>query len=196
VEYLTSDAPFQNELPAAMTANSSTDGAKSAWHRAAAFAAEAHAGQTRPKGSTPFIAHPARVALLVAMAFGCDDVETVAAAFLHDVLEKTPASLEDLHAQFGDRVASMVKDMSKDPSANNDDGYYALLQECDWQTRLVKLADALDHLEETQGTSADKIQKGARALHLAHGEEAPIVRARELLTIAVIACTARHEAAS
>ncbi|MTJ93609.1 MAG: HD domain-containing protein, partial [Desulfovibrio sp.] len=73
--------------------------------RAAAFAAEAHAavGQVRKYTGEPYVEHPRAVARLVADAGGDDAM--VAAAWLHDVVEDTRVSLDEIRGQFGDAVA-------------------------------------------------------------------------------------------
>src|SRR6185436_16064940 len=71
------------------------------WQQAVAFAARQHRAQMRGDGRTPYLAHPVRVALTIAMLFKCDDPDVIAAALLHDVLEKTGATYDELAAQFG-----------------------------------------------------------------------------------------------
>ena len=80
--------------------------------RAYAFAEAAHRGQRR-KDDRAFIAHPVRVARLLA-ARGYDE-EVVAAALLHDVVEDTPVTLDDVHEQFGARVAELVACVTENP---------------------------------------------------------------------------------
>jgi (p)ppGpp synthase/HD superfamily hydrolase len=71
------------------------------------LAARAHTGQVRKGTGTPYIAHPYAVGMSLARA-GCDD-EVVAAGILHDTVEDTYVTLEELRAQFGERVASIVE---------------------------------------------------------------------------------------
>lgn len=70
------------------------------------FAASAHEGMTRKGGDTPFILHPMEVAAIAATI--STDPEILAAALLHDVVEDTPHTLEELEALFGPRVAALV----------------------------------------------------------------------------------------
>lgn len=84
--------------------------------RAKALAYERHQGQTR-KGlaAEPYITHVAGVAELV-IQFGGDE-ETIAAAWLHDVVEDCPpTSLKDIETMFGARVASIVAETTDDKS--------------------------------------------------------------------------------
>jgi len=83
---------------------------------ALATATAAHAGQIRNgAGGMPYIEHPVAVAELLT-EHGCDDEEVLAAALLHDVVEKSEATVDDLDEQFGARVAALVAALSDDES--------------------------------------------------------------------------------
>src|SRR5688500_19144302 len=84
------------------------------WQRAASFAARFHQGQLRKDGTTPYIAHPFRVAMTVRDVFGVDDPIALAAALLHDVIEDTTADYDDLEREFGAEVARVVAALTKD----------------------------------------------------------------------------------
>ena len=71
--------------------------------RAFVFAAEKHKGQVRKGSNIPYIGHPIEVAMLVAKMGG--DPEMIAAAALHDTLEDTDTTYEELVLEFGYRVA-------------------------------------------------------------------------------------------
>ena len=73
-------------------------------------ARDAHAPQTRSSGE-PYITHPVAVSSILADMHM--DHETLMAALLHDVIEDTPVSKEDLASQFGDTVAELVQGVSK-----------------------------------------------------------------------------------
>jgi guanosine-3',5'-bis(diphosphate) 3'-pyrophosphohydrolase len=78
--------------------------------KAYAWAAEAHAGQTRKSGE-PYVTHPVAVATVVA-ELGLDDA-TIVAALLHDTVEDTKLSLADIEAEFGADVAGIVDGVTK-----------------------------------------------------------------------------------
>jgi len=83
--------------------------------RALARAEEAHAGQTRNgSGGLPFIEHPRMVAATLATR-GYGDT-TLAAALLHDVVEDSDTTVEELRAEFGDEIADLVAALSDDES--------------------------------------------------------------------------------
>ena len=86
---------------------------------AMSMAARHHAGQTR-KGPSPsaYTHHLAEVAALVS-AFG-GDTEMIAAAWLHDIVEDTDVSIEDLRHRYGDPIASMVEEVTDDPGLSKD----------------------------------------------------------------------------
>ena len=80
---------------------------------ALATATEAHAGQIRNgAGGIPYIEHPVAVAELLAEDGGSE--ETLAAALLHDVIEDSDLTLDDLRARFGEPVAGLVGALSDD----------------------------------------------------------------------------------
>jgi (p)ppGpp synthase/HD superfamily hydrolase len=81
---------------------------------ALAKASAAHAGQVRNgSGGMPYIEHPLAVADLLA-AHGFEDDRLLAAALLHDVVEDSETTVEELHASFGAEVAGLVDALSDD----------------------------------------------------------------------------------
>ena len=84
-----------------------TDGEKvGLLERAVAFAAKAHSGTFRKATRIPYIVHPMEAAAIVATL--TDDEEVLAAAVLHDVIEDTGHSAEEIAGKFGERVARLV----------------------------------------------------------------------------------------
>jgi (p)ppGpp synthase/HD superfamily hydrolase len=76
------------------------------------WAAQLHATQQRDVDQAPYITHPLEVAALL-VSRGCAD-EVIAAALLHDVVEKSEADIEDVRRRFGDRIAGTVAAVSED----------------------------------------------------------------------------------
>jgi (p)ppGpp synthase/HD superfamily hydrolase len=76
------------------------------------WAAEMHASQRRELDRAPFVLHPLEVAALLS-GRGFDDA-VVAAGVLHDVVENTPATIDDVRARFGDRTAAIVAAVTED----------------------------------------------------------------------------------
>ena len=80
--------------------------------RALEFAAQRHEGQRRDSDLAPFILHPLEVAVLLRNRGYPDDV--VAAGLLHDAIEDSEATADDLREHFGERVAGLVSALSDD----------------------------------------------------------------------------------
>jgi (p)ppGpp synthase/HD superfamily hydrolase len=119
--------------------------------RAAAYAAEAHVKQMRKSGDEPYINHPLRVAHMgVRAGLGA---EALAASLLHDVVEDTERTLEDIRTVFPERVAVLVHLLTQwwpddAPPAVKAEGkpkyYAALLREP--EAIDIKLMDRADNL--------------------------------------------------
>jgi (p)ppGpp synthase/HD superfamily hydrolase len=117
--------------------------------RARVFATAAHAavGQVRKYTFEPYIVHPAEVASIVRSVPHTD--EMVAAAWLHDTVEDTDVTIEDVRAEFGDKVAELVgwlTDVSRPEDGNRAvrkamDREHSAAAPAEAQT--VKLADLI-----------------------------------------------------
>ena len=81
--------------------------------RAAHLAARSHARQRRKGGDVPYINHPLEVAEMVAEAGGSED--EVVAALLHDVVEDSEVTLDEIATAFGPEVARLVEAVTDDP---------------------------------------------------------------------------------
>lgn len=118
--------------------------------RALVYAAEAHANQRR-KGAAqePYINHLIEVLDLVARATGGEDEELLTAALLHDIVEDTPISADDLAAAFGARVARIVTENSDDMTLPKDERRrqrIAAMAHKSPEARIVKTADVISNL--------------------------------------------------
>ena len=121
--------------------------------RAYLVAARAHAGQTR-KGAAaqPYINHPCEVADLVA-ATGAD-ADTVIAAILHDVVEDSDATLDDLREAFGPKVAQLVAVLTNPPEWDDLPRSEMKLRQADHiadaaaEAKLIKIADQASNLRD------------------------------------------------
>ncbi len=80
--------------------------------QAVKFATVAHDKTYRKGSGVPYIAHPIEVGMLLATI--TDDEDIVIAGLLHDVVEDTPYTLDDIRERFGERVANLVADESED----------------------------------------------------------------------------------
>ncbi len=87
----------------------------SALLKALQFAAEKHRSQKRKDNATPYINHPIEVTRLL-WDNGVRDAQVLEAALLHDTVEDTGTSPDELRAAFGDTVAALVLEVSDDKS--------------------------------------------------------------------------------
>lgn len=120
-----------------------------AWH----FAARAHASQKLPGGDLPYLVHLGAVAMEVLVAHQerpfPDPALAIECALLHDTLEDTDTAESELAARFGQRVASGVRALTKDPSLPKDGAMADSLRRIRLQPLevwAVKLADRITNL--------------------------------------------------
>ena len=88
--------------------------------KAIRYAADAHHGAFRKGNHLPYIIHPMECMMLVMRM--TDDVDVIAAAALHDVVEDTPRTLVELEKEFGSRIAGLVAMESEDKRVGEDKG--------------------------------------------------------------------------
>jgi GTP diphosphokinase / guanosine-3',5'-bis(diphosphate) 3'-diphosphatase len=81
------------------------------------FARRVHLGQYRKQTGEQFVEHPIAVAGLLSDA-GYDE-SLIAAAYLHDVVEKTDVSLDEIRERFGPSVAALIDCLSEDPEIDD-----------------------------------------------------------------------------
>lgn len=133
-------------------------------HEAYDFAAYAHKDQLRKSGE-PYISHPVAVARIVAeeLELGAGPVM---AAFLHDVVEDCPYSIDEIRERFGDDVAFLVGVVTKQKKAKYDqskqvDNFRQMLSSVQFDVRaiLVKLADRLHNMRTLSSMRPDKQMK-------------------------------------
>ena len=135
---------------------------------ALSFAAQAHDGQYRKDGRTPYAAHPARVLLILRDLFGVTDPEVLTAAALHDTIEDTTTDWDELAEQFGERVAHFVALLTKDmrlPEPQREAAYRAALAAAPLPVQLCKLADVYDNVldcEHLSPAAREKLVRKAR----------------------------------
>ena len=83
-------------------------------HNAVMFATKAHTGQTRKGNDIPYIYHPMEV-LQILTEMGCNE-DVKIAGVLHDTVEDTDITIDDIKSEFGDNVASLVGGHTEDKS--------------------------------------------------------------------------------
>lgn len=135
--------------------------------RAIQFAARKHHGQFRKEREPlPYITHLFSVALLVAEDGAEDDVVT--AALLHDVIEDTPTSREEVAEAFNERVALLVQSVSEPKGEawrERKESYLATLRNAPVEAVVISLADKIDNIEskiEAHEREGDRIHDSWR----------------------------------
>ncbi|HEY7543735.1 MAG TPA: HD domain-containing protein, partial [Blastocatellia bacterium] len=113
--------------------------------RAYHVALDAHRGQMRDEG-TPYIIHPLRVAISIVDELEMHSTKLVCSALLHDVIEDSPATREDIERDFGREVAEIVWLLTKFEDTSLEDYLAAIEQASHTGAPIVKLCDRLDNL--------------------------------------------------
>lgn len=133
-------------------------------HDAYEFAYEAHKEQRRKSGE-PYIIHPISVALIAAKELMLD-TNSVTASFLHDIVEDTPYTIEDIRERFGSDVAFLVDAVTKRKKSTyrfskQVDNYQQLLSSMQFDIRalMVKIADRLHNMRTLSSMRPDKQMK-------------------------------------
>lgn len=135
--------------------------------RAIDFSANAHKNQrSKDINETPYINHPIRVARLISES-GCNDEDILISALLHDVVEDTFVTIDEIEREFGYRVRSIVEQVTDDKSLPKVTRKMLQVEKAPTKcfgAKMVKLADKLDNLSQ-QDTSppeswSDEIKMG------------------------------------
>jgi GTP diphosphokinase / guanosine-3',5'-bis(diphosphate) 3'-diphosphatase len=129
-------------------------------------AVDAHKDQRRKSGEA-YIFHPIAVAKIVASEIGLD-ATSIAAALLHDVVEDTTYSLEDIRRLFGDTVARIVDGLTKISHLEHDkdvslqaENFRKMLLTLNDDVRviIIKIADRLHNMQTMDSMRTDKQEK-------------------------------------
>lgn len=133
--------------------------------KAFSLAMYAHSG-VRRKGGDPYIIHPLEVALIVIDQMNLDSVAVVC-ALLHDVVEDTDYTLQDMEAMFGKQVATIldgltkIEDVSGTIASTQTENFRKILLTLSTDPRviLIKLADRLHNMRTLDAMPVEKQQK-------------------------------------
>ncbi|MEO3876664.1 HD domain-containing protein [Nonomuraea sp. B12E4] len=116
------------------------------------FATHWHADQRRPAGE-PYVQHLLEAVSVLAEAVNTTDIDVLRAAVLHDVVEDTDCSLDEVRKHCGDRVAVLVEWVTKPAAAEGQSrenvraAYLARLRDAPADALMVKLADRLSNVQ-------------------------------------------------
>lgn len=118
--------------------------------RAIAFASEKHKAQKRKDISkTPYINHPIDLLEVLACEGNVTDIPTLCAAALHDTIEDTQTTAEELKSIFGDKITAIVLDLTDDkslPKLERKEKQIEHAPHCLPEAKVVKIADKICNL--------------------------------------------------
>lgn len=122
---------------------------------AGAFAAEKHRNQRRKDAeASPYINHPIALAHLLA-GEGIEDAHVLAAALLHDTIEDTATTAEELLEAFGETIAGLVLEVTDDKSLPKSERKRRQVEHAPHLStgaKLIKLADKICNLRDVRST--------------------------------------------
>jgi len=120
--------------------------------RAAKFAADKHKNQRRKdKETSPYINHPISVALIISEVGRVNDSEILAAALLHDTLEDTKTTPEELELNFGANILSLVREVTDNKDLPKETRKLKQIEhakELSSGAVLIKLADKIANVQD------------------------------------------------
>lgn len=120
--------------------------------KALAFAAHKHRDQRRKDpAASPYINHPIALADVLVNEGGVTDVEVLCAALLHDTVEDTDTTLQEIEGAFGARVARIVAEVTDDQALSKSERKRLQVERAaglSSEAKLVKLADKICNLRD------------------------------------------------
>lgn len=120
--------------------------------KAVAFAADKHRNQRRKDAeASPYINHPIALANVLANEGGVTDVVVLCSAVLHDTIEDTETTPEELTATFGPQITAIVLDVTDDKALEKHERKQRQIEHAphiSTQAKLVKLADKICNLRD------------------------------------------------
>ena len=123
---------------------------------AAHFAAIKHKSQRRKDvDKTPYINHPLALANVLAVECDIDDVEVICGALLHDTIEDTDTSEDELVQAFGETIAQIVVEVTDDkslPKLERKEAQVSHSPHISHRAKLVKLADKICNLRDVSSS--------------------------------------------
>ena len=163
-EELSKILPLYRDIQTKLRGRSTLDDRKMV-RKAYSLAMFAHSGVKR-KGGDPYIVHPLEVALIVLDQMNLDAVSVIC-AILHDVVEDTEYTLQDIEGMFGEQVARIIdgltkiEDVSDTVTSTQTENFRKILLTLSTDPRviLIKLADRLHNMRTLDAMPVEKQQK-------------------------------------
>ncbi|RZN23508.1 HD domain-containing protein [Bradyrhizobium sp. Leo121] len=142
---------------------------------AAEFAAHRHTGMARKgRGNEPYINHLAEVANLLATATDGADAELVAAGWLHDTVEDTDATREELAAKFSERVAALVVEVTDDMTLSKTQRRQKQIEDAPHKSpgaKMIKIADKISNTRARIGPNLSEDEREDLAAYVIWAEK-------------------------
>lgn len=127
-------------------------------HKAIIFAAQKHAGQVRKGTDVPYITHPVEV-MQILTAAGCSE-RVIVAGLLHDTLEDTETTAQEIRGLFGPDILDIVQSESEDKSRTWKERKQAAIDRLSSDSIEAKLVCCADKLANLRSMYADKQETG------------------------------------
>ncbi len=115
-----------------------------------------HGSQTRSHG-TPYWTHPAAVSVI--MQNECpvkQSEEVITSALLHDILEDTDTEVDEINDKFGEKIASIVKTLTKNKEISDTKNYFKGIKSSSIEAKIIKTCDRIHNLREIHLTNDEK----------------------------------------
>jgi len=116
---------------------------------------------TRKDATTTYFEHLSGVVTRL-KNLGITDEDVMCAAWLHDTIEDTKTTFDEIEQRFGDKVAVLVLSLSKDRSlskAKQEEQYVKQLKEASFNAKLIKLCDISANLKDIKNSTLSKTKK-------------------------------------
>ncbi len=125
------------------------------------YAIKQHKSQYRKNNKTPYWYHLRDVVNNLEI-MGIKDESILCAGWLHDSIEDTSFDFDDVSKLFGEKIAQIVSDLTKEtrlPKNQQEKNYLLQLSNSSWQAKVVKFADILANISDLQNSELTKKQK-------------------------------------
>ena len=134
------------------------------------YAKDKHKQMTRKDGITPYSAHLEAVVSRL-KGLGITDEDILSAGWLHDTIEDTDTTIDDIHERFGQRTAVLVYSLSKNEKLAKKEKeiqYVKLLKDASFEAKLVKLCDISANLKDIDNSGMSKTKKKKTVKKILH----------------------------
>ncbi len=142
--------------------------------RALTFAATKHRDQRRKDvGASPYINHPMAVARVLSVEGGVHDEATLLAAVLHDTVEDTETTFEELEREFGAEVSGLVRELTDDkslPKEERKEKQIEHMANASDKAKRLKIADKICNLRDVTHNPPEKWDTARRIEYLEWAE--------------------------